>query len=53
MVTNEHEPVGEAQWSEAGGQGDLGCLVNDAVIEFPLGEERMVNGKGGCSDDLR
>ena len=40
VIADEDELAGEAQRAEAGRQGDLRGLVDDAVVECALAEER-------------
>lgn len=39
MITDQDECVGHPERTEAGGQGNLGSLVNYTVIEFAAKEE--------------
>lgn len=39
VISDEDERLGEPEGTEADRKGDLGGLVNDAVVEFAAGED--------------
>lgn len=53
MVADEDEAVCKSERSEARRESDLGCFIDNAIIEGAAGEERTDNsllGGGLCSE---